>query len=378
MWKIRVIPTKRFDISAMEEWLGRCAEQGLRPLWIGVCLCLMKEGEPRSIRYRLEPVRKERTPPESLLELFAAAGWRYVRRADAFFLFAAEDEKATEPYSDADSRAESLTRLTKAMKSYALRQSVVVGFFTLMLAVALIMRPAALLWILLRIPFTGLLWLAWNALSNIRDWLRVRELRESLALGLSPAPAGSGKKGNAIYALLSALCLLSLAANFALSKWEPPVEPALAPSLTELETIYPVTSDEKEAHYQSFSLLAPVQRLTTEYGLGAEIPPELRLPTMNGFYHPFLDTAYYGLSLPFLARATAKSQMEIFHAVNLDWTFQEMSYPGADLVLIAESNRNSQMAAVAVGGRLAVYSYNGAESLADHVDVLLGWLEGNI
>ena len=71
-----------------------------------------------------------------------------------------------------------------------------------------------------------------------------------------------------------------------------------------------------------------------------------------------------------MARPIALAQMAEQEAVNLTWTYEEVDYPGLDFVILSRSNSQYQGAALAKGGRLAVFHYGGREDLADHLDVL--------
>ena len=62
-------------------------------------------GEPKRVRYRLDPVRAKEDLDE-VKENYQALGWRYVCHIDSNFrLFAAEDPAAPELYNDSDSMA---------------------------------------------------------------------------------------------------------------------------------------------------------------------------------------------------------------------------------------------------------------------------------
>ena len=186
-----------------------------------------------------------------------------------------------------------------------------------------------------------------------------------------PIPGKSGKGRNLFYGMVVLAWLLILAVSIVLPVKEAPLEKGLAPSLTTLETSYPVTSQGGVYQEQLGTLLVPVQYTTEESALGEEISPDRGLPLLNGRYDPHLKMAYYRLSLPFLVPMLARAQMEMFGAINLSWTYAEGSYPEADFVLIADSQTIAQMVALGSGGELVVYSYYGAEDLSNHMDLLI-------
>lgn len=371
MFQIKVIPVHPYDIQGMEHWLEQCAADGLALVWLGSTICIMKKTQPEHRRFRLEPVRKERTLPEDLAELYRTAGWNYVSRIDGFFLFSSSDPSAEEPYTDHDSHAAALDSLMRLLKTFALRQVVAMLCFLGLFATVLILRPARLLWILLGLPVTGFFWFLWFNVRNCSNWKRLRTIRSALEEGRTPAPQGRAYWQNGIWFLLNVLTLTALVINFAISRAEVPLERNNAPSLMELESVQSVIDREVSCQFKSCTLLAPIYLETSEeIWIDPEKKADQTLPGSSNHYSPSLHTAYYRLTLPFLARAAARSQMDMFRIENLTWTVHETTYPGTDFVWIAECDSHFQMAAIACGSRLAVYRYHGAESLANHLDVL--------
>lgn len=370
MIRIKVIPAYSYDIAGLEAWLERCADEGLTPVWMGGVLCILKSGKPERRRYRLEPMRKEREPSEELLELYGEAGWQYVCRADGFFLFSSADSAASEPYTDGESRSEALRNLARSVKSLAWRQAAVGLILLGLLAVGTVMRPASALWMLVRIPVTGFLWILWFQITSLQNWRRLREIRASLAEEREPSPCGDGRRSNRISAVLSGLCAAALVVNFSVSRLEYPWEKGIAPPLTSIEDDgYAVQDEERSGQYEACTLWAPVQIQTRQeiWLEGESAPKDSRAP---GQYSPSLNMAYYRLTLPFMTRGLAWSQMDHFRIENLDWETRELSYPGTDFVLLAVAEDGFQMAAIGCGGRLAVYRYNGEQRLTDHLELL--------
>ena len=63
--------------------------------------------------------------------------------------------------------------------------------------------------------------------------------------------------------------------------------------------------------------------------------------------------------------------MDYDRAVNLYWTYDELSYPGLDFVILAtEPDGIWQGLALGKSGRVAVFHYGGMEDLTDHLDLL--------
>ena len=369
----KVIPVRPFDLDGLQCWLEECAQEGLRPVRLGTYLCRMKRAEPRAVRYRLEPDQKDCPPDEvaQLLALYREAGWEFVCPVNSAYLFATEDPDAPEPYTDRSSRADSLRWLDQRLRDWAWYSLAVWGFLAVMFAAVLVMRPAAFLWCLIRFHVSGLIAAAWIMFDAVGDWWMVKRVRAALAAGDDP-PRWKRRTGKSTAAkmALTALCLAVLGVNFAVDRLEHPLSAGHAPSLTAREVTRPLTYTGGTLKYQGFSLLAPVQELSQAEGTGEQIPHGTQLPsTVNRFYTPDLETAYYR-TIPFLTRPLALSQMEMFRIQNLEWTFREVEYPGADFVILAQSGTSFQMAAAARGGRLVVYQYNGCEDLGQHLALL--------
>ena len=72
-------PANVYDVAANETWLEDQAAKGWRLTgmtgWSGV----FEKAEPTACRYRMQPLpRKEKAPPEEMVELYASLGWEYV------------------------------------------------------------------------------------------------------------------------------------------------------------------------------------------------------------------------------------------------------------------------------------------------------------
>lgn len=64
-------------------------------------------------------------------------------------------------------------------------------------------------------------------------------------------------------------------------------------------------------------------------------------------------------------------QLDVYRAINLYWTYEEVDYPGTDFVILAHEDSGTwQMAALGNGKNVAVFSYGGQKELADYLDLL--------
>lgn len=95
-------PANVYDVAANETWLEDLARQGWRLTgmtgWNGV----FQRAEPAVCRYRMQPLsRKEKTPPEDVIELYAALGWEYVcTLAGLFHIWRCDDPETPELDTD--------------------------------------------------------------------------------------------------------------------------------------------------------------------------------------------------------------------------------------------------------------------------------------
>lgn len=95
-------PANVYDVAANETWLEDLARQGWRLTgmtgWNGV----FQRAEPAVCRYRMQPLsRKEKAPPEDVIELYAALGWEYVcTLSDIFHIWRCDDPETPELDTD--------------------------------------------------------------------------------------------------------------------------------------------------------------------------------------------------------------------------------------------------------------------------------------
>lgn len=95
-------PANVYDVAANETWLEDLARQGWRLTgmtgWSGV----FERAEPAVCRYRMQPLsRKEKAPPEDVIEMYAALGWAYVcTLAGLFHIWRCDDPEKPELDTD--------------------------------------------------------------------------------------------------------------------------------------------------------------------------------------------------------------------------------------------------------------------------------------
>ena len=95
-------PANAYDVAANETWLEDMAREGYRLIrmtgWSGV----FEKTEPFTCRYRMQPLpKKEKAPPQELVEAYRELGWDYAGTIPgAFHVWRCEDPSAPELDTD--------------------------------------------------------------------------------------------------------------------------------------------------------------------------------------------------------------------------------------------------------------------------------------
>ena len=409
MKKVRkLIPVSLYDIPGLERWLEEQAGQGLFPVHLGSWATFEAGGVPGT-RFRLDPFGKSGgEPAPEQLELYRQAGWEYALSIGrAYFLFYTADPAAPELYSDWESRGLSLDRMAKRVNQYTWRRRILWGLLGLLLVWVLfffqskydLQPPDRFVRLpLLLVEFTSpamLFFLAGAAFSwwsSRRDRRTLTAIHRALSRGLPPPPSPGPSRRIQVENLLALVLVVPLALVLLWSRFGPsstPLDrfsrPYVALAQLEEEPLFsyeelfgepvgnsPFHQGENQAEVH-FSLLAPVWYTVSEDKNSAQAGTQANAfsPDPQGGkyrYSPNLDSAYFHLLFPALAGPVARAQLDQFRLVNLRWTYQQVQYPGLDLVILAdEPDGIWQMAAVARGNRLAVFRYAGQERLAGHL-----------
>jgi len=415
MKKVRkLIPVSLYDIPGVEQWLEEQAALGLFPESLG-SWATFRTGAVPGTRFRLDPFANKAGeglgPTPEKLELYRRAGWEYAFSIGrAYFLFYTTDPQAPELYTDYESRGLSLDRLVKQLRRYTWSRYILLAVPLLPLLAVLFLpfsrydvqpdRWARLPLIPLHLcnPVL-LLFLAMYLFylpTDRWEWRTLRNTYRSLKAGLppppSPGPSRRILRGNAVSLVLAPILLILLIVTWKTDR-SVPLEEFRAPylSINELETEHMSTyeelfgydgrsSAEEDQAVRHFSLLAPVWYEVEQQGcsLRPGSQPNAFSPDPQGGryrYTPSLEMAYLRLAIPAMARPVARAQMDLYRLVDLRWSYEEVDWPGTDLVILAtEPEGIWQMAAAAKGSQVVVYRYAGQEDLSDHLDELTSFL----
>lgn len=406
MKKIRkMLPVSLYDISGTERWLEEQANNGLFPVKIGSLVTFTETGRPGT-RFRLEAYGKcGSEPSEEQLALYRNAGWEYAFDVGGiYFLFYTTERDAVDLYSDKESRGLSLERLEKAagrvrrimIAICLVFVAAIVGMIFLQNGRFSIQTNMPLILLKLTKP-ASLMFIGGAILLLIRyrrDFKILRKSCEALKAGLEPPETPSfGKKivfeNIMLLVLMISLIVLLIGNMFNLFppyRDIPPEEfkqPYIAIQSIESTPVYrwndlfddPPVRNVSSANTE-YSLLAPTwysvtqEAYSAQCGSGGSVfskDPE------NGTtcYAPELKMTYFKLLIPTMSRRVAESQMNEYRLANLKWHYEEIDFPSADFVIIADEEEGIwQMAALGKGCNVAVFLYGGQENLREHLELL--------
>ena len=409
--KIRtLIPYSIFDIPGIEHWLEEKANEGLFPTHLG-SWATFEEGAKPGTRFRLDAMGPRGSTPEpERLDLYRDMGWEYALNVGrAFHLFYATDPAAVELHTDPETRSRSMDRLAKRVRRTRWHH-ILYPFFLVLLFLLPTLLPASrfdaqperfadlpMILIGLGHPiflFFLLVLLVSHAqeLKELRGLLALhRRLREGLPPEPSPGPSKAILRRNGITLLLVPVSFLfwlwCVAPGLFGSLSSPPLEEFQQPyvSIQELEDEPLYTWEElfdgmprqKSNFVELESSVFSRTWYTVEqkkYSAQAGTMAGSFSPNPDGGkyrYSPSLDATYIHLRIPAMVRPVAESLLYRMRLINLWWEYEEVSHPGADFVILAHCGDNPwQLAAVAKGGKVAVFRYGGQQELANHLDTL--------
>lgn len=123
------IPCSFYDIPGLQSWLDEKARQGLflQKFTYHRDRAVFTVGEPKPVRYRLDPVGRSRKKDRERAEFYREAGWTRVTTIPrAFHIFSCGDPDAPELYSDPQSLSIALSGTIRAQIRWQLGWALVV------------------------------------------------------------------------------------------------------------------------------------------------------------------------------------------------------------------------------------------------------------
>lgn len=407
----KILPLSIYDISGIENWLEDQANVGLFPVFLNSWATFTSTGVPGT-RFRLV-VQEKRADNPSLeqLELCKEAGWKYAFSvAGIYFLFYTTDPEAVELFTDWESRGFSLEPLKKRIDSYRRRKRIIYSVLAVVAIWALFFHESKydvqpdhfsqLILILLNLfQPTVLLFFAcaiWIWRHNRRSERLLRHIYQALVQGVAPPPSKGPSKIIVRDKIIMIVLTLPLAFSLLISYFDVlnpwiniPIEGFFKPYISiqsiEHQAVLPWEElfegepfEGKSGNYaeKRFSFLAPTWYSVVQesYSPKSGLKENYFSPKPeNGVerYAPKLDATYFSLLLPALSRPVAEAQLDTYRLVNLEWSYEELSYSDLDFAIYAtEPDGTWQILAIGRDNRVAVFRYAGIEQLSDHLNAL--------
>lgn len=186
--KWKWIPVPQYHISATEAWLSKMAAQGLLFQSFSGSFAKFEVNEPKTERrYRLAVAPDYfKRPPEPMRELYEQAGWQYVWHiwCQSFFVFYSDDPLAVEPYTDEQSRADSLPQVVRICRKEAAHSAWMLMVYVLTTYVYFFYLPVLSFtrsWIYPLLLFFVFL----SFISRLKSLFSIRRMKRWLEQGLS-------------------------------------------------------------------------------------------------------------------------------------------------------------------------------------------------
>lgn len=123
------VPCSLYDIRGIQEWLDEMALKGLFLVEFNTHCdrATFEQGDPRPVRYRLDPMGKNAEKDKEREEPYAQMGWTYVdQMLKLFYVFSCDDPAAPELYSDPQSLALAMNSLVRRQIRNGLLSSLLV------------------------------------------------------------------------------------------------------------------------------------------------------------------------------------------------------------------------------------------------------------
>lgn len=379
----KLTPVSMYDVHGLEKWLEKLAAQGLFLKKYHPLVCTFEKGEPRRVRYRLEPFQWGPAVdfPDDMAELFRECGWEYVSGINhEMLIFSSADPHAPETHTDPDIQLEQWNKLyQKARKDF--RQ---IGLFVLAcLAVAafLLFRggtPLSRLLIFEINTWNILFFLALRPLIELgTHYSRMRELASVIReLEGQPQKRRLWFPSRQVFSWAGAAYVALLVCFLVILMWAGRTL-GLDRPVTEFSPLY-VTDQESgkvvgdDMGGWGFSPLCWDQRriwdMETDEG---------RLLSLEIYWFDFPDW------LSFLAVPAAKDLLADSMRLNSRsypwrdreaavWSTQDWSDAGADWLSVADSENGAyHTAAAALGDKVVLVQYMGSGNLTDYLDEIV-------
>ena len=199
----RLVPCPWYDVEGIESWLESMAQEGLflrKEAHFGG-FTSFEQGEPKTVRYRLEAAQRSTSflsesggePDAEAVEMSGELGWEYLTKCGQFYIYACDDPDAPELNTDPSVQAMALSYVRKDG-----RDSAIVNVLWVLLLLGLTWYGRC--WLLLALQYSSWLVLLTAVMIigemvfGIKRVLMIRRLRKKLLEGNQPDRKKDWKK----------------------------------------------------------------------------------------------------------------------------------------------------------------------------------------
>ena len=352
-----------FDTPAVQAWLEDRAAQG-QFLERYRRLCDFTPGEPKAVRYRLEPLaRREKVPDQHRRELFEELGWRYVCTVGkSWHIWCCDDPSApelfTEPETEGDAYLYLLRRERRAMRWLWAATAAIAALLVWDFCSGPYLLRAVDHWSTWWISIVTWLDLAALVPVAIYTYRVFRRYIRALKLGIPQPHRRPYGRARAMSMVLVVFWVVFFLTRVAI---------LLQPSSHALEPV------------ENFDRPVPCVTLAELGDTPANRTPEaLRIQNFNareswwvseGNYDdpPFVLAKYYRMWLPFQAEGMAEAWVE--QSAQWEGRLEMLSHPALDGAWLLRFDGGGQLLLVRQGAQLMEYQYDGELDLGEKLDV---------
>ena len=147
---LKLMPMNIYDVAAQQ---ARMEDQAARG-WFAVSvpgiffLAVFEKGEPKAVRYRLEPAPvKESCPDPERLAAYQSMGWEYVDTSGkSMYLWRCDDPDAPELHTDPETEAQAYDRLFRRQQKVTQFWAAVTAFLAVLAVQTLLTERTLLVW----------------------------------------------------------------------------------------------------------------------------------------------------------------------------------------------------------------------------------------
>ena len=405
----KLIPTNLMNIPAMESWLTDMAAEGLYLHSLGLYIAKFKEGEPKKLAYRIEPLpvedqgyyinnirnsfasskdgRKSLTVEEKnrrMTELYDEFGWEQIcKLSQLFYIFRAKEEDTPELHTDPVAQSEAYERIYQRQKK---------GFLlTLPFFIAMV------LWCLYLTVWDDNLYYSvtngnslWISILGIcitvfilsREVKSFRHIRDRLQEGIAMEHDADWQKHAGLYKLKFAtyhmflLCIIFSGYYWTGQRWNMPIQEAKQPlpyiSLETIETdpnfiLGEYDGWDNEVSFQT-SFLDPIQYEIRQEGS----VPDKRWNDDSGVYSPSIKVEYHDLRFEFLAKPfyDAMIKWHIYDESGLTYIYDSRIDEG-----VCYGENESKKILFRKGNKVMAFFYYGNDDIMTHLPEIIALTE---